>query len=301
MDCSIRCDKDFLSQISKKKPGIYDDYVNRWKSIFDLLKNSTDLQFDISTKEFLELLQTDKELYTILWKSNDRIEFNDDKNNIFNTDNCFPIFLIGQENTKVKRDSENFGILSLSYDDFIKKDDLFQEIKIPVQKSKTISWTSIPKHPCNSLVIIDNYVLKKKDDNLYEILNQILPMHLAENMSFQLSIFAQNLTEDNIAAIKTYLRKTRPKLSVEYSFHQLTPTDYHDRRILTNYIFISCEGGFDLVKKDDYKRQVAQKSTDIHCYYYRLRENESVNIFLTDIRKILKTKGTKDNNRLIND
>ena len=52
------------------------------------------------------------------------------------------------------------------------------------------------KHPCNSLVILDDYILTDSneliEENLIELLKKIMPLKLNQNLEFQITIIGEN-------------------------------------------------------------------------------------------------------------
>ena len=160
--------------------------------------------------------------------------------------------------------------------------------------------------PCNSLIVIDNYVLndsEKMEENLIPLLDAILPKELKKSVTFQLTIFAtlkkDNGTEFDINGryikIKEILEKIRPGMPFSLSILKRKKDTFHDRSIASNNLFIGCGGGFDLFK---YGR--SQKTTTVfafHPFFYMHSKwsRKAYSDLLNDASDVFKCANTLDN------
>lgn len=139
-----------------------------------------------------------------------------------------------------------------------------------IRKHETNKWncclsTGKPV-PCNSLIIVDNYILYNTDlvkDNLIDILDTLIPMHLSSEIEFQITIFTSSLIDakgkrQNIICL---LEKLRPNIKFSVTIIKSSSDNFHDRNIISNNILVSCGGGFDL-----FKQGKSQKTTTIYMY-----------------------------------
>ncbi len=109
------------------------------------------------------------------------------------------------------------------------------------------------KHPCNALVISDNYLLSSDSgfENLASILENVMPDRLNNDLQFQLTIIGFDAKkhfqpiQKQYDQIKEFLIK-RFTYSVDLS---IIREDHHGRYIHSNSYRIFCERGFDLFTK----------------------------------------------------
>lgn len=129
------------------------------------------------------------------------------------------------------------------------------------QVAKNILWKKYIKlNPCNSLILIDNYILQKKHYiyNLENIIDSILPKSLNNNVIFQIYVFTELKFFQKIKnfydEIKILIRKIRPKLKFDLSLFKCNGY-FHDRIIATNNVYISCGSGFNVL---DFRREISR-------------------------------------------
>ncbi|RDB04127.1 hypothetical protein [Runella aurantiaca] len=158
----------------------------------------------------------------------------------------------------------DFGCIFINSQQLHKVHFLFNWHLIPFTKSRPRfnSWSFMVqlKHPCNSLVITDNYLFAKEDllqnhrqldENLLSLLAELLPSAL--KIPFHLTIIGspidkrgtyQNYLKSNITKLHNYiLEKLAHRFT--YPIHlNILIAPFHDRNILTNYAWISSGNSF---------------------------------------------------------
>lgn len=165
---------------------------------------------------------------------------------------------------------ENWGILAISPENIESFINYSYDNGVAIQKNEVGGWMQILKDKlpvCNSMVLIDNYVLNdihQMEENLRPMFDAILPEKLHDGFAFHLAILT-GLKKDKrmdlpcmerLEKIRLMMKSIRPSLDVKFTILKC-PTDvFHDRTILTNNVWISSGGGFDL-----YKNNKASKST----------------------------------------
>lgn len=168
-----------------------------------------------------------------------------------------------EEATKLTKD---YGVMVLSNKSI--NDDIFQlDFKRIFQKQSSSNtdnnsgWTDIFDNvklpPLNSLVITDNFLLKKDSQiylfNLKQLLNCILPQSLS--IPFHISIFSrmgENIKDAElfVGKLKSYLNTIRKyDFQVEIVYNETI----HPRRIISNYFQIESDIGFNIFKSKEYK------------------------------------------------
>jgi hypothetical protein len=124
------------------------------------------------------------------------------------------------------------------------------------------------KHPCNSLVILDDYILTDSneliEENLIELLKKIMPLKLNQNLEFQITIIGEN------QGVKLIDKKNKilKKLNNFYSYPinlSIIPEKIHDRRIFTNYYWIISGYGFTLFQDKKVKKETSFTFIPIFC------------------------------------
>lgn len=124
--------------------------------------------------------------------------------------------------------------------------------------------------------------------------------------TFYLTIFSLSDSEKEKLTRKEKLKKKileiRPNLAINIEIFQNSTADFHDRAIITNYIWIEIGAGFDIIK-DDGK---ASKETNIHITYpmiipeKRIRSgNNGYWNIIDSAKKCLKNRNKVSNNRLL--
>lgn len=139
-----------------------------------------------------------------------------------------------------------------------------------VRKYETNKWSrclaSEKTVPCNSIVIVDNYILSKTDlikENLTDILDTLIPSRLSPTIEFQITIFTSSLinAKDKLQCINDELKEIRPGINFAVAIVKSSSNNFHDRSIISNNILVSCGGGFDL-----FKLGKSQKTTTVSMH-----------------------------------
>jgi hypothetical protein len=141
--------------------------------------------------------------------------------------------------------------------------------------------------PCNSLVLVDNYILSdsKGVDNLTKIFEVLLPQKLDSNsdVPFQISIFTtlkkgnakNDIDSQNcLNKIAISVEKLRPDLYFKLAIFKCSFEKFHDRIIITNNTYISCGGGFDLM--NDGKSEKATTLNYVFPFFYKSAKWDSM-------------------------
>ena len=191
---------------------------------------------------------------------------------------------------------------------------LFTDFGKAIEKNTPQSWDTIlrnAKHTCNALMAFDNFLYNGKEANLYKILDVLLPAQLPDSIPFQISLFMQEKPGTAIAherdLIAGKIKQIRPNLPFELTIYQCFTSDFHDRAIITNNLWIGSEGGFNLLKKDKRGfRTESSKSTTIHVKYPFLQSNSDAAYgsyinFINDAERIVRNNPHQGeaNNRLL--
>lgn len=152
---------------------------------------------------------------------------------------------------------EKNGCLAVSLSDLLSSR-YNNEKPIEVYKGQFSDWQVIlnsARHACNSLLVCDSYILNNLEDNLFPIIDLLIPNDInevfqltiitSENSSFRMGEQLKRAYND----IHRHLLKCGKKTQVELVLVRTDTSQQHDRKILSNNIYIDCSGGFDLIKR----------------------------------------------------
>lgn len=265
----IYCEIEFLQNFFNNIPQY--NYENSkefeiWDNYKSLFLNNCTLTLDEEQK-FKELLMNKNELFIILNKRCDGayidIQF-DKKNDIELLENSQELFFL-TDTKKCKELEENYGMMFISAKTLDENADiLFEQATIPIDKkgSSISNWNFIEKykHPCNAMIIADNYLLKQDgkinkeelQNNLLLMLDKLLPEKL-NKLDFHLTIITgdgRNFIDikNRYEYLNTELQKLRSSYKIELKIIGKS-IDNHDRNIITNYLHIYSGFGFTLFKE----------------------------------------------------
>lgn len=289
----IYCEMDFYIEFCENQPRVaqFED-VDYWRILFSfLLKKGSEIYLNISLAEFLK----DKDKFPFsdylindLWPAkllrfdSESINGFPDTTNIekyIHEDKEFSqsFFLLAQSNDICDSLENDYGLMILHKENLKERCDLlFENFIQPVEKgSITIKdWGFINKlsHPCNSLMIFDNYINKEKEVNLFELLTYLLPESLKIPFHITISTLKEEKgvkTNHKVLQEKTskHIKKIRPQLDFRLCVLAHDNTQVHDRNLLTNYLWLNAPAGFDLFTKNLKDEILTQHTTSIFGYF----------------------------------
>ena len=269
----------FLEGYSKLLPTItmpdenIMEAIATWANLNSFISRSS-LTLDCTPAQFNAGAQNDPNLKQ-LWKKNAggecSIDFHGSQfNNIDDLLKQNPLCVLLTEDDKTNICSD-YGIININLSNFSTKALYFKDNGVAVKMGDLWDWEkirSVASEAANALLIVDNYIFKGDEkSNLYKILDIILPKSL--KVDFHLTVFyieSRPGSEDNL---KNAIKRIRPNLNVVFEFIKTTKdvnngfkTDFHDRAILTNNLWIDSGAGFNLLRRDRLHFK-AEKSTTI--------------------------------------
>lgn len=275
----IYCEIDFLQRFFSEQPvfNIEDSTkFEYWNKYLQFFMNNCSLILD--RKEDYQKLVTEKnELFLILNKRSDggniNIKFDEIKSVINQNDRVDNVFFL--INTDMcKKLEEDYGLFFISNDTLEDKANiLFDQTTISIEKNGRIysDWSFIEKfaHPCNAMIIADNYILKNDKDvesNLITLLDKLLPKKL-NKIDFQLTIITGDGKssidiENRYKLIKSELIKIGRPYKIELKIIGKSENN-HDRNLITNYLHIYSGFGFILFRKKNYSKYSTLANTMI--------------------------------------
>ena len=323
MEKTILCELAFLEKFSARysesMPLLDEESRHRlttWIELFDFIVRS-DIVFDCTASLFEKLTQNDSRL-EYLWKKyaggDISMEFNDSFINLHTLlkDHPFSVLMTckGEESIAKK-----YGLININESNCLNKRGLFIDNGQHLHKDDIWYWdsfgNSLPEKASNSMIIIDNYILKNGERDLYEILYQLLPNRC--DIGYHLSIFYYADGQKTIEIIRNNilakLKDTKPKLikNLQLELIRLAGMqDFHDRTIITNNYWISIGGGFDITRLNKKTRTLRVKRTTnmeiVYPYFASLnirRIDKAYENLIADVREELPLARANSNNRLL--
>ncbi len=261
--------EDFLN-------SLYDIEYN-YIQLYKLIHQHSDIIIDIEDDELIDISTNPKnENYNPNFKKffktgrnhfmgmPEQFEYmNIDEENYFkNINNPQALFLLSKSEQECKELENKYGMLFISKNNLQSKlSFLFNIDIVPITKDKSIAdWDFLEKyrHPFNSMLIADNYLLKENvENNLLQLLKHLLPNTLSVT-EFHLTILTSHKAtssfniEKRYKTILEYLNKT---FSYKFKLTIVITDKIHDRNIITNYMWINSGYGFSLFKNNKVKNE----------------------------------------------
>lgn len=319
---NIYCDLGFWGSLSAcfpsvKMPTNHDEsiFYQNLMDWYDLLKRSQ-LQFDCTVEDFESAAKEDFYLKD-LWKRS--VE---DGNSLNFSPGAIAAMCEGASQMEFKMynsfflsekdctiQARNVGVMNVDSSNFHRHTELFKDSGPGIRNSSKSTWKEIletakAKQNCNSMMIVDNYIFHDSEANLYAILDVLLPEKLGT--VFYLTIFSCNVGEGvafekNKQRLEEKIHKMRPNLSIIIEVFHWSKDNFHDREIITNYIWIEIGAGFNVLKGNG----VARKTTNIHITYPmiiskdRMENTDGYWNIIEDAKHGLKIQNKMSNNRLL--
>jgi hypothetical protein len=273
--CEIDFYKQFLNSYPKEPtPGEESIKKMKYWIAFNSFLFKSDIFFNISIAQF-EALTADEIYFKTLWKKSANgecgIEFIASEFPIIKElDECInnkkdfseAVYLTCEAVELCKEIENSYGIKVICISNLYENEKLFdfhiEPILSGINGHTTWSFLEIYKHNCNSLAIVDNYILTDTSvimENLLPILDALLPKRI--KTSFHISVFAKKefpgrpgkdfkLYHD---LIRSEIETMRPDLDFKLGIFQLR-REIHDRNLITNYIYIDSGSGFNLFRNN---------------------------------------------------
>lgn len=179
-----------------------------------------------------------------------------------------------------------YGLCVINAEGLPKKKYLFKGCGFELKKNKKYEYgykrfqTEL-QHPCNSMIVIDPYILADKnyiESNLINFLDTVLPCELKIN--FHLSIISKLGNPDKkikydpneiIEKIKTEIEQIRPYLACSLGMLPiLTGGAFHRRLVLTNNWIADFADGLNLFDENG----KSQRNTTVDLVFPRLIGND---------------------------
>lgn len=184
-----------------------------------------------------------------------------------NAEDLSAVYLIEDDSSVCERLGSQYGVVAINSQDVPKKEFLFKGDGFLLKKNmecyedRYLQFKSQIHYPCNSLILIDPYLLSNKQNiqnNLYYLLDAILPDKKLK-VVFQIAIFSMlgNNNTDALNGDEYYtdivniIRATRKGLVFSLTLFAIGKAEeFHSRIVVTNNVLFKAEDGFDVFKEN---------------------------------------------------
>ena len=169
------------------------------------------------------------------------------------------IYLLDVASEKCQQLENDYGLMFISNDNFTRWANFLFTSDIALVNEKTKNWDFVKQyeHPCNSIILVNNYILDSDNSVLEKDINSLfdalLPMQLNLN-TFNIQVHTTFTKKGNDNTKKELVESTIKKLrkypiNVKIFLAHKTTNNQHDRFLLTNYCMFNSGYGFVLGKE----------------------------------------------------
>ncbi|GLU51129.1 hypothetical protein Dfri01_05900 [Dyadobacter frigoris] len=199
---------------------------------------------------------------------------------------------------------QNFGCFVVDTTNIRRAEVLFQVKEIRVnQKYRNWNFLSLIKHPCNALIITDNYIFfnDRSHENMISILKNIMPNTLKENFEFHLTIIGAHQDPEQRYQVEKEKDRLQKFLSEEFKYSinlTIIQKYHHDRYIFTNYYKITSPRGYSLFRNNRISENL-ETTLDCKSIAYFSGDYSAETVMLEELVKCRTLKN--DSNLLTSD
>jgi len=262
--CEIEFLKRFTNNIPDANPYSGNNDFDIWRNYKKMIFENSKLTIDNKNK-LTEWVNDNREniLAFLLFKKIVGIEEKLIDEIDFENINPHTVFFLA-DTKKCEKLGEDYGMLFVSNEMKNEKANiLFNTGSVEIEKDKDDykNWKDLANqkyfiHPCNSIIITDNYIVKNEKhykDNLFALINVILPKSL-NKLPFQITIIAdeylseekKKICYESIVNHLKYLKEERGyRYDIELKIIFQTNNENHARNLITNYLRLSPDDSFN--------------------------------------------------------
>ena len=278
--CEIKFLTDFFDhrpRLEVENPFSEDSSVEIWKKYRDMILKNADIKLDVKPETFFN---TNNPFINMLKKKKGdgeiQIKFN--KFPVYFKEEMSHSFIFLADSIKARQTEDDYGMICISSENYMEHAGFLFSTETFCSIDENTNWDILKafKHPCHSIIIIDNYILSKPEEVLKESIMAILLALLPEKLNkrnFSISIYTVKPVKRNTMAddeynelmetvmdrksiventIKAIRKPYKIDVSIKWSRSQ------HDRSLLTNYCLFDSGYGFVLEEKEK------KKGTSLH-------------------------------------
>ncbi len=181
----------------------------------------------------------------------------------FHEDSTPKLFFIDNENLDVEN---NFGCFHTTSNKIENCEWLYNTEDFRIDKTLS-DWSILNKikHPCNALILTDNYLFTNDSnyENLISVLKNLLPRQMMRGFDFDLTLIGYN--KDDSINIPNTKKEILERLRVIFNYKiklTILRRKHHGRYIFTNYYRINSERGFCVFRNNGILDEKMETSID---------------------------------------
>lgn len=205
--------------------------------------------------------------------------------------------------TTIGNDLDQYGILNVTMDNMLNYD--IKTIYIQNDKIYKTSWKDYKHyiiHPCNSIIFIDNYILKNEksiNTDFSDIIELLIPK--VSKVPIHITVVTNELKMSLENAYKLAYETIKKKCpNVKFNLGIFKSDKFHDRCIITNNSYITSGSGFDLFQG---KGKTANTTTISQSYrFYDITKIDNIiKLIIEQVKKVCESSIYKGDtkNRLL--
>lgn len=291
IDRKLYCEFEFWKAFSSSKNSEDIHYLEHWIRLYGIFAKSN-LSFDCSYAQLKDVISTDEYLKH-LWKKSTNGECAIDcvetfchidtlqDTNIFEKNYNATYFATNGNNL------DQYGILNVTLNDILNCDT--KTAYIQNNKIYKTSWKDYKHyiiHPCNSIIFIDNYILKNEksiNTDFSDIIEFLIPKESKVPIHITIITNELKLSLESVYNLAyENIKKKCPNITFYLAIYK--SDKFHDRCIITNNSYITSGSGFDLFQG---KGKSANKTTISNSYlFYDFSKNDIVKLIIEDVKKV---------------
>ncbi|AZQ60966.1 hypothetical protein EI427_01665 [Flammeovirga pectinis] len=318
-----------LTSFFTKRPSLEDelddmDWSRSWMDFYSFLNKQADLRLDVDPTQLSMMSKTNPYIKKMLKNASSggsslrcEKEAFDQLDVVSKSTMPQTMFFLDKSNQECEDIENKYGIITLnpnrikSKAGFMFNWSLYNVTKDRGAVKRFEKWSQLERfrHPHNSMVIIDNYLLKdlgEIEENLIPMLDALLPEKL--EVTYQLTLISVDL-RDKPASMKKYIewelnKKLKRPYDIEVCVIKTESNKNHDRNIFTNYLWMHSGHSFTYLRRQQISKNtnlmlfpIFYQQKDFQSYYEEMpgsTESKSsvwgaVNQRLREARYIIKT------------
>lgn len=288
--------------------------------LYDLVMDYSHVMIDLEKDKFDSLIRVNPFIKALVKRVDKKTyDLKDFFDNLDNDDlSNFPrdLFILNKPKNNCRNLSEKQGILVLSHDDLSGIENLANRNRKSFEKGKKMESNSLKgwqvyfkntrAKPLNSLIIIDNYILRSVSTgkmNLLNILRGLMPDNLDSEFHIlivtdnrDVKFYNQKLEEIRIDILAVLKKQFNYDIKIGFVTHSME-NEFHQRVIITNYHITTSDYGYDCFDTAG----IVQKDNEVTTTgaYYTLKHREGDPEINSIVKKLKAVKQLINKNKNI--
>ncbi|ANQ51251.2 hypothetical protein KMW28_16890 [Flammeovirga yaeyamensis] len=318
-----------LTAFFAKRPSIEDElddmeWSRSWMDFYSFINKQADLRLDVDPTQLSMMSKTNPYIKKMLKNASSggsslrcEKEAFDHLDKVSEQSMPQTLFFLDKSNKECEEIENQYGLITLNPTrvrykaGFMFNWSLYNVTKDRGAVKRFEKWSQLERfrHPHNSMIVIDNYLLKdlgEMEENLIPMLDALLPEKL-DARTYQLTLVGVDL-RDKPASMKKYIEwelknKLKRSYEIEVCVVKTESNKNHDRNIITNYLWLHSGHSFTYVRRNQISKNtnlmlfpIFYQQKDFQSYYEEDPPTETkssvweaVNQRLREARYIFKT------------